>query len=81
MERRPPVTLLRFRDELLFFAVRGVDALLRRFVSVAVRRPPRRFLEVEPTFVSWPRDDEPWRLRLADFIRLVAIAQLLSASE
>ena len=48
----------------------------RFLAAVEVRRRPPR-LELEP--IPMPRED-PRRLRLADFMRLVAIAQLLSAS-
>jgi hypothetical protein len=54
--------------------------VLPRFAAlvVAVRRPPRRLLEFEP-IEDWPRDEVPCRLRLPDFMRLVAIVASLSA--
>ena len=46
--------------ELLFvtLVLRVADAALRRLVAAEVRRPAGRFLDVEPMFVSCPRDDE-----------------------
>lgn len=58
---------------------RAVDLLApRALVAVVVRRPPRRLVELAPIPIFWPRDDVPWRLRLADFMRLVAITYPLS---
>ena len=65
--RRPDVPL-----RLLLPRLRVPVELLARLVLAVVRRPPRRLLEFAPIPMDWPRED--CRLRLADFIRLVAIA-------
>lgn len=61
--------------------VPDIDAALRRLLAAVVRRPVLRLLELEPMPVLCPRDEALWRLRLEDFIRLVAITPLLSSVE
>jgi hypothetical protein len=53
--------------------------VLRALLDVEVRRPARRLLEFAPMPIFCPRAEEFVRLRLADFMRLVAIATILSA--
>ena len=50
------------------------DALVRAPAFVAARRPARRLVVLVAMLVLCPRIDAPRRLRLADFMRLVAVA-------